>query len=146
MKKGSIMILTLVVLLLMFLLSIPIVNDNVAKKTAERMKDTQLPNDSEYVESFSAAGKLVGNGNGMQYLGGILIRSEQSLEALKMYYSQFSQNEWEFIVENQRGRNVSMIEHGTLRLESDAEGDNYFIVYAWGDNDTIFDALDIRGH
>ena len=146
MKKGSIMILTLVVLLLMFLLSIPIVNDNVAKKTAERMKDTQLPNDSEYVESFSAAGKLVGNGNGMQYLGGILIRSEQSLEALKMYYSQFSQNEWEFIVENQKGRNVSMIEQGTLRLESDAEGDNYFIVYTWGDNDTIFDALDIRGH
>ena len=110
------------------------------------MKDTQLPNDSEYVESFSAAGKLVGNGNGMQYLGGILIRSEQSLEALKMYYSQFSQNEWEFIVENQKGRNVSMIEQGTLRLESDAEGDNYFIVYTWGDNDTIFDALDIRGH
>ena len=146
MKKGSIMILTLVVLLLMFLLSIPIVNDNVAKKTAERIKDTQLPNDSEYVESFSAAGKLVGNGNGMQYLGGILIRSEQSLEALKMYYSQFSQNEWEFIVENQKGRNVSMIEQGTLRLESDAEGDNYFIVYTWGDNDTIFDALDIRGH
>ena len=140
------MILTLVVLLLMFLLSIPIVNDNVAKKTAERIKDTQLPNDSEYVESFSAAGKLVGNGNGMQYLGGILIRSEQSLEALKMYYSQFSQNEWEFIVENQKGRNVSMIEQGTLRLESDAEGDNYFIVYTWGDNDTIFDALDIRGH
>ena len=146
MKKGSIMILTLVVLLLIFLLSIPIVNDNVAKKTAERIKDTQLPNDSEYVESFSAAGKLVGNGNGMQYLGGILIRSEQSLEALKMYYSQFSQNEWEFIVENQKGRNVSMIEQGTLRLESDAEGDNYFIVYTWGDNDTIFDALDIRGH
>ena len=146
MKKGTVMLVTLVVLLLIFLLSIPIVNDNVAKKTAERMKDTQLPNDSEYVESFSAAGKLVGNGNGMQYLGGILIRSEQSLEALKMYYSQFSQNEWEFIVENQKGRNVSMIEQGTLRLESDAEGDNYFIVYTWGDNDTIFDALDIRGH
>ena len=146
MKKGTVMLVTLVVLLLMFLLSIPIVNDNVAKKTAERIKDTQLPNDSEYVESFSAAGKLVGNGNGMQYLGGILIRSEQSLEALKMYYSQFSQNEWEFIVENQKGRNVSMIEQGTLRLESDAEGDNYFIVYTWGDNDTIFDALDIRGH
>lgn len=146
MKKGTVMLVTLVVLLLIFLLSIPIVNDNVAKKTAERIKDTQLPNDSEYVESFSAAGKLVGNGNGMQYLGGILIRSEQSLEALKMYYSQFSQNEWEFIVENQKGRNVSMIEQGTLRLESDAEGDNYFIVYTWGDNDTIFDALDIRGH
>ena len=146
MKKGTVMLVTLVLLLLIFLLSIPIVNDNVAKKTAERIKDTQLPNDSEYVESFSAAGKLVGNGNGMQYLGGILIRSEQSLEALKMYYSQFSQNEWEFIVENQKGRNVSMIEQGTLRLESDAEGDNYFIVYTWGDNDTIFDALDIRGH
>ncbi len=41
MKKGTVMLVTLVVLLLIFLLSIPIVNDNVAKKTAERIKDTQ---------------------------------------------------------------------------------------------------------
>ena len=146
MKKRTIIIVTIVVVLLVFLVSIPIVNDGIAKKTAEKIKDTDIPNTSEYVESFSTAGKLVGNGNGMQYFGGILIKSELSLEELKTYYSQFAQNEWEYIVENQTGRNVQIIEHGILTLSTDIEGDNYFIVYSWGDNDTVFDKLDIRGH
>ena len=146
MKKRTIIIVTIVVVLLVFLVSIPIVNDGIAKKTAEKIKDTDIPNTSEYVESFSTAGKLVGNGNGMQYFGGILIKSELSLEELKTYYSQFAQNEWEYIVENQTGRDVQIIEHGILTLSTDIEGDNYFIVYSWGDNDTVIDELDIRGH
>ena len=146
MKKRIIIIVTIVVLFLVFLLSIPVVNNGTAKKTAEKIKNTDIPKTSEYVESFSAAGKLVGNGNGMQYFGGILIKSELSLEELKIYYSQFAQNEWEYIVQNQAGRNVTVIEHGNLTLNTDIETDNYFIVYSWGDNDTVFDELDIRGH
>lgn len=146
MKKRTIIIVTIVVVFLVFLVSIPIVNDGIAKKTAEKIKDTDIPNTSKYVESFSAAGKLVGNGNGMQYFGGILIKSELSLEEIKTYYSQFSQNEWEYIVENQTGRNVHVIEHEILTLSTDIRGDNYFIVYSWGNNDTVFDELDIRGH
>lgn len=146
MKKRTIIIVTIVVVFLVFLVCIPIVNDGIAKKITEKIKDTDIPNNSEYAESFSAAGKLVGNGNGMQYFGGILIKSELSLEELKTYYSQFAQNEWEYIVENQTCRNVQIIEHGILTLSTDIEGDNYFIVYSWGDNDTVFDELDIRGH
>lgn len=37
------------------------------------------------IESLSQAGKLTGNGNGMQYFGAILIRSELSLEELETY-------------------------------------------------------------
>ena len=121
-------------------------NDGVARKTAEKIKGTDIPKTLEYIESFSAAGKLVGNGNGMQYFGGILIKSELSLEKLKAYYSRFAQNEWEYIVEKQTGRNIPVIEHGVLTLNTDIQGDKYYIVYSWGSNDTVFDKLDIRGN
>ena len=146
MKKGIIFFVTIVIAFLVFLVCIPIVNDGVARKTAEKIKGTAIPETSEYIESFSAAGKLVGNGNGMQYLGGILIKSELSLEKLKAYYSRFAQNEWEYIVEKQTGRNIPVIEHGVLTLNTDIQGDKYYIVYSWGSNDTVFDKLDIRGN
>lgn len=53
--------------LALFALSIPIVNDRVAVKTAESVKNIELPDNTEYIETFSEAAKLVGNGNGMQY-------------------------------------------------------------------------------
>ena len=34
------------------------------------------------IESLSEAGRLTGNGNGLQYFGAVLIRSELSLEEL----------------------------------------------------------------
>ena len=69
--------------LVLFALSIPIVNDRVAVKTAESVKNIELPDNTEYIETFSEAAKLVGNGNGMQYLGGILIKSGLSLDELQ---------------------------------------------------------------
>lgn len=56
-----------------FAVSIPIVNNAVAHKTAQHIEEIPLPPNTESVETFSAAGKLVGNGNGMQYLGGLVI-------------------------------------------------------------------------
>ena len=44
--------------------------------------ETPLPEKTELIESISRAGKLTGNGNGMQYFGAILIRSDLSLEEL----------------------------------------------------------------
>ncbi len=65
------------------LVAAPIVNDNIAKKTANKLADLPLPNNTEFIEMVYIAGKLVGNGNGMQYFGAILIKSELSLEELK---------------------------------------------------------------
>ncbi len=129
-----------------FLLSVPIVNNNIASETARRVKEIELPEATEYIESFSKAGKLVGNGNGMQYLGGILIESELSLEDLESYYSQYAENEWECIVEKQTGKNIRFVEHGTVSLNGDIDGDNFYIVYSWGDGDSIYSELDLRGH
>ena len=48
-----------------FMLSIPVVNDCVANKTAKYVERIELPNNTHYIETFAKAGKLIGNGNGM---------------------------------------------------------------------------------
>lgn len=147
MKKMLVAMLTVAVLMVCgFIIAIPIVNDNVAEKTAKELVKIPMPEGTEYIESKSRAGKLVGNGNGMQYFGAILIQSELSLEELQEYYSDYADSEWECIVEWQTDNEISVIEHGSLAFESEITGDKFFIVYSWGSNDSIFNEFDIRGH
>ncbi|MDE5820370.1 MAG: hypothetical protein K2N41_03720 [Lachnospiraceae bacterium] len=147
MKKGFVIIVTTVALICFsVLIAAPIVNDHMAKKTAKELADLPLPNNTELIESVYKAGKLVGNGNGMQYFGAILIKSDLSLEELQEYYSGFAESEWKCIVENQTDKKIRMVEHTRLTFQSDIEGDHYYIVYSWGENHTIFHELDLRGH
>ena len=135
-----------IIVILIFMISIPIVNDNIADKTAERIQQIELPDNTQYLETFSKAGKLSGNGNGMQYIGGILIKSDLSLQDLQSYYSRYAKNEWDCIVAKQTDQNISCIEHGTVSLNSDINGDTCYVVYSWGDNDSLYSELDLRGH
>jgi hypothetical protein len=130
----------------LFLIAVPIVNNNIARNTAKELSTIPLPDKTEYVERVSLAGKLVGNGNGMQYFGAILIKSELTLEELKTYYSNFANNEWECIVENQTDNRIQVIEHGKLEFQSEINSNEYFIVYSWGNNNSVFDNFDLRGH
>ena len=50
---------------------------------ANELVHFRLPKNTELIESIYKAGKLVGNGNGMQYFGVILIKSERPLLFLK---------------------------------------------------------------
>lgn len=145
-KIFGIIVLTAVTIILSVLMITPIINNNMAEKTADELVDLPLPNNTEFIESIYKAGKLVGNGNGMQYFGAILIKSELSLDELKEYYLEFADNEWKCIVENQTDTEVEIIEHTNLTFKADIEGNDYYIVYSWGDNNTIFHELDIRGH
>ncbi|MBD5467473.1 MAG: hypothetical protein HDR21_04880 [Lachnospiraceae bacterium] len=147
MKKVVInIVVTVVLICFSFLIAAPIVNDHMAKKTAKELADLPLPNNTELIESVYKAGKLVGNGNGMQYFGAILIKSELSLEELQEYYSEFADSEWQCIVENQIDTEIRILEHTRLTFETDIEGDHYYIVYSWGENHTIYHELDLRGH
>ena len=138
--------LTVACLLLCFLIAAPVVNSNVAKKTAKELVNLPLPENTEYIEAIYKAGKLVGNGNGMQYFGAILIRSELSLEELKEYYSAFAEHEWECVVEEQTGQEIKFIEHTRLTFKTEIDEDRYYIVNSWGDNNTIFHEFNIRGN
>lgn len=136
----------IVCILICFLIAAPIVNSNAAKETANELANLPLPDNTEYIEDIYKAGKLVGNGNGMQYFGAILIKSELSLEELKEYYAGFAEHEWECVVEEQTGTEIEMIEHERLAFKTNVDGIHYYIVYSWGNNNSFFHEFDIRGH
>lgn len=144
--KKTILLFSVCAALAALVLAVPAVNDRAAAETAERLAALPLPERTRYLEKASLAGKLTGNGNGMQYLGAILLESGLSLEELRAYYAIYAEHEWECIVERQRGRAVQAVEHGSLEFRAEADGDDYFIVYSWGPGPGIFAALDLRGH
>ena len=133
-------------IVIIFPLIIPGINDNIAYRTALGIKNIELTDEIEYIEMFSAAGKLMGNGNGMQYLGGILVKSELPIEDICEYYAQYTNNEREYFVDKQKGQQISFIEHGAVILHTDVEEDNFYIVYTWGHSNFCLTELDIRGH
>lgn len=103
----------------------------------EALCEISLPEKTELIESLSQAGKLTGNGNGMQYFGAILIRSELSLEELDAYYSDYRSNEWEYLVEIQEGQPIEVIDHGKLQFTEEIKDSGYYIVYSWGNENSL---------
>ncbi|MDE5695845.1 MAG: hypothetical protein K2I96_00280 [Lachnospiraceae bacterium] len=145
-KVLGVIVLILVISITVLLAAAPLVNDHVAEKTVKKLVDLPLPENTEYIESVCKAGKLIGCGNGMQYFGAILIQSELSYEELAAYYSNFAEHDWECVVENQVSAEIRIAGEGVTFFSTDVEGDNYYIVYSWGSNKTIFHGFDIRGH
>ena len=125
-------------------ISIPIVNNISAAKVEKELLKIELPENTEITESLSEAGKFTGNGNGMQYLGAMLIKSELSLEELDRYYSK--KNKY-IEVEEQNSQKIEHIEHGEISFKNPVSADeNYYIVYLYGEGIEFFAESDIRGH
>ena len=146
MKKLKLVGILAAVVLIGGVISISFINNNIAYKVEKELCETPLPEKTELIESISRAGKLTGNGNGMQYFGAILIRSDLSLEELDAYYSGYRSNEWECLVETQEGQSIEGIDHGTLQFAEEIKDRGYYIVYSWGSENSLLDELDIRGH
>ena len=70
--KNKVIIYGCLGIVLCFIMSIPIVNDYCAYMVEKELCATPLPENTQLIDSVSKAGKLTGNGNGMQYLGAIL--------------------------------------------------------------------------
>ena len=133
-------------IVLCFIMSIPIVNDYCAYMVEKELCATPLPENTQLIDSVSKAGKLIGNGNGMQYLGAILIQSELTMEQLDSYYLHYRENEWEYLVTVQTDRDLSFIELDHLRFSQEVTADGYYIVYSWGKGIELYEMLDMRGH
>ncbi len=146
MKKLKLVGILAAVVMIGGVISIPLVNNHIAYKVEKALCEIPLPEETEMIESLSRAGKLTGNGNGMQYFGAILIKSDLPLEELNAYYSEYRSNEWEYLVEVQEGQSVKAIDHGEVQLSEEVKGDEYYIVYSWGSSNSLLDELDIRGH
>ena len=146
MKKLKLVGILAAVVLIGGVVSIPLINNHTAYKVEKALCEIPLPEETELIESLSQAGKLTGNGNGMQYFGAILIRSDLSLEELDAYYSRYRSNEWECLVKIQEGQSIEGIDHGTLQFAEEIKDRGYYIVYSWGSGNSLLDELDIRGH
>ena len=146
MKKLKLVGMLAAVVLIGGVISISFINNNIAYKVEKELCETPLPEKTELIESISRAGKLTGNGNGMQYFGAILIQSELSLKELDDYYSDYRSNEWEYLVKIQEGQSIEGIDHGTLQFAEEIKDRGYYIVYSWGSGNSLLDELDIRGH
>ena len=146
MKKLKLVGMLVAVVLIGGVISISFINNNIAYKVEKELCETPLPEKTELIESISRAGKLTGNGNGMQYFGAILIRSDLSLEELDAYYSGYRSNEWECLVETQEGQSIEVIDHETLQFSEEIKDSVYYILYSWGSGNSLLEELDIRGH
>ena len=146
MKKLKLVGMLVAVVLIGGVISISFINNNIAYKVEKELCETPLPEKTELIESISREGKLTGNGNGMQYFGAILIRSDLSLEELDAYYSGYRSNEWECLVETQEGQSIEVIDHETLQFSEEIKDSGYYILYSWGSGNSLLEELDIRGH
>jgi len=148
-KKTFLLILVIAVVVpILLVLSTPFINNYIAYSIKKDLVKVSLPDKTELIDHLSSAGKLTGNGNGMQFFGAILIKSELTLEELNDYYSKYREDEWSYIVEKQVSNTIAFL-NGHLKFrasKADEELINYYIVYTWGNSDYPLSELDIRGH
>ena len=125
-------------LLLFFFLICPLANDGAAKRNLRKVEALPLPEGAEKLESYSASGHLLGRGNG------ILLRSAQSEEELKLYYAALSKTGEQYNVAAQTGRGLAILPGRKHHFKTDISGGDCYIVYLWGGRNGIFEALDPR--
>lgn len=138
-----IMMIFIAAVLLFFAVAVPFINNAVALRVENRLKKLPLPPDTRLVESISKAGKMVGNGNGMQYFGAILIKSDLPMEELTAYYQ-----DYDCSLAGQPTAEIVATD-GTLSFRHDSYDETYYIVHRWGSAPRgIQDLLntDLRGH
>lgn len=73
----------------MVLLAYPMIhfaNNHIAKKLENRLLECPLPPNTQIIESTSVAGKMLGNGNGMQWFGILLVKSNLDEKQLSEWY------------------------------------------------------------
>ncbi|MGN0375232.1 MAG: hypothetical protein ACI4EN_06995 [Butyrivibrio sp.] len=143
----SVFVLLFIIILGIFI-SVPVVNDKTARYLVDELKSLPLPEGAVLLDSVSVAGKVSGNGNGMQFFGAILIESELTMDEIKAHYKQFSGNQFEYIVESQEQKEIRVIDRGCSfsYLNDKEDFRNYYIIYTWGSSDYPLSNLDLRGH
>lgn len=140
-------VLFIAIILFLFIISRPI-NDKVAYNIVKELKQLPLPENTTVVEEKAIADRLCGNGDGVQYFGALLLKSELSLEDLEAYYSQFGGGMYSNIVEHQYDKTIKQDElalHQENAFNTSIDDENYYILYTWGNYDSIFTYLDPRG-
>ncbi len=140
-KAAVITVIALLLIPVIMTVAITVVNDNAAAEVERELVSLPLPEKTQFVESLSRAGRLIGNGNGMQYYGAMLITSEMPPEELKNYYKQYN---CEVFI--QKTSDIDNL-YGNVGFNTEPFPDNAYRVEKWGESPSqFFSEFDIRGH
>ena len=147
MKKALIALLLIAALYAGIVVS----NNRIAEDLRKQVAGCMLPPGTELVDSAAVAGRLQGNGNGMQYFGVALIHSDLDEGPLRTWYeAQLPKEEYIWLT-----RRESELFDSSTRLFKDYEDDGHywFVMLSRynpiGKDATLLDGLrdiDIRGH
>ena len=89
--KRLVILCAVILVPVLFNAVIMLVNDGIAHSMEKEILACPLPENTELLDSISIAAKVEGNGNGMQYNSGILVRSELDEEELANHYEKYVQ-------------------------------------------------------
>ncbi len=150
--KRVFLILLIVIILLPFVsyAGIVITNNCIADKIEKDLVKYQMPSGTELVDSISVANKLTGNG--MQYMGAILVKSSLSAEELFEYY----ESSFDYIEVRKQENKTLDFDHLSYSFSKfpEAQDESYYSIICWDSNrkelvgEYLSDFLDfdIRGH
>lgn len=79
-------ILTLVLLIIAVSTLAPLYNDSVLYSFSQQLYNCSLPEETVLVEKHKICGKLNGNGDGMDFLACILIKSDKTINQLQKHF------------------------------------------------------------
>lgn len=151
-----VMMVAVAIFLLLVAVGIPVANNAIALGLEKDLKAMPLPENTRLVESSSVAEKLTGNGNGMQYFGALLLKSDLTDRELLAHYAGVDESElfthWAnyytvLPYTGQDSTDDNVVKH--LPLTSKEAGEGYYVVYYIGAGDSPLQEwldLDIRGH
>lgn len=130
--------------------AIVLTNNSIADKVEKQLIAYNMPDNTVFVDSVSAAGKLVGNGNGMQYMGSILVESDLNEQELKEHYGK----DFDYVeVRKQENANIDFLNSDKYSFNgfSAVEGKSYYSITCWGSDSSyggfisVLLDLDLRG-
>ena len=121
-------------------------NDAAARSVADQLAALPVPPGAERVAVGAKAGKLVGNGNGMQYLGAMLIRSDAQPEQIVAFY-EAREAVGSGITVNQRADLGAYDDSVAADLVGASDRPDEYVVSVWGSSPSwVHEEMDLRGH
>ena len=122
------------------LISVPFVNDAAARQVERELLALPVPEHTQVLDSASEAGRFAGAGNGMEYLGAVLIKSALSQKDIEGHYSGSA-------AVLAPGDDEGRLSSWATQRFPEATVHNTYIIYAFGEAPSEFHRqIDLRGH
>ena len=154
MRKIRVALITFSVAIILFHVTIYAVNNHIAKTLESELLNCPLPPNSKLIESASVAGKMTGNGNGMEWFGIILVRSDMSKDMLSEWYNSHVEIEDTDMLYVFKQETPDIFEYSNHRFSNYSNEDDCYQVRLFrssvvGLESSVWESLlnsDLRGH